>query len=332
MASFTTSFDSIMTTAALPDAVEISTSTTDEELQVSIIVNSATAATVDLYPFGGQVVLYDIRTIIEDVMLQNNLAFATCNVSVVDNNATTSAGSFTVIMSDIDIPNISTWLASHFLTTRTSQRISANGQQLVNWFSAQGESVNYKIEAIVDNGTTQVVSTWTERASQTVNKGVYYSLISVEGIIAHFEDEGQVRAFKVYRGANRTMEFYITEEEPNMLFKFKNNFNVEEYVGLYAATNRKQKLEASEANILRTMVKYDFNTITEYEVVSAMLTVEEAKWLSQMVTSREVHLKINASTWKEILIDGESEVSDLAGDENRLKFSYQFAKRVKHLI
>ena len=332
MASFTTSFDSIMTTAALPDAVEISTSTTDEELQVSVIVNSATAATVDLYPFSGQVVLYDIRTIIEDVMLQNNLAFATCNVSVVDNNATTSAGSFTVIMSDIDIPNISTWLASHFLTTRTSHRISANGQQLVNWFSAQGESVNYKIEAIVDNGTTQVVSTWTERASQTVNKGVYYSLISVEGIIAHFEDEGQVRAFKVYRGANRTMEFYITEEEPNMLFKFKNNFNVEEYVGLYAATNRKQKLEASEANILRTMVKYDFNTITEYEVVSAMLSVEEAKWLSQMVASREVHLKINASTWKEILIDGESEVSDLAGDENRLKFSYQFAKRVQHLI
>lgn len=330
MAVIDTVFPQMVCSASLPDAVAVTTSGESATILVEVTFNSQVILSTNLYAYNYQAELYDIRSLIEDRLHADQLTFADCDISVTEGGSSVGTGGFTVILSEFDKSNIGTWLQSHFLTIRTSQRISAEGQQQLSWFAAQGERITYSIEAIVDNGVSQVVSTWTERAAQNVNKGAYNSLINVPGIMAHFEDTGKVLAFKVSRGANRSMWFYVTDEEPTKSFRFRNQFNALEYAHLYAATTKHHKMEASEAYCLNKIVKYDFERSNEFELQTALLPMEEAQWLEQLLSSRYVECLTKDGSWQEVVVDGESEVSDNAEAENRFSMTYKFVKDVEY--
>ena len=118
------------------------------------------------------------------------------------------------------------------------------------------------------------------------------------------------------------MTFYVTDETPDIVFSFRNAFNVIENAELYAVTTIKQKVEHSEANCQRNRIFYDRSTEYTYEVETAALPYEEAVWLQQLVASHNV-----TKDEREILItDSEAEISDSDSETNRHKFTYKFAR------
>ena len=96
-------------------------------------------------------------------------------------------------------------------------------------------------------------------------------------------------------------------------------------------TTRKQKVERSEANCNFDHIFYDQKTEIAFEVETAALPYEEAVWLNQVFASRYVAIPIYGETFEQILItDSTSEITDSDKEQNRLKFTYKFAKDKQH--
>lgn len=325
--SITTQFPSLVLSAALPDIVTCSLD--QGSTTVSVMVDNTEVFTTTLYAFGGNVTLYDIRTIIEDAIRENNNASATCSITFTAGNDAATTGNFTVVMSNFIIPNPATFLDSHFLTTRNSFQIQRSGKQSLSWFSVQGENIVASIEAIVlpENATTPIIIIWRQTTVQAPQSSIYSYEVNVPDIAAHFESQGKLLSFTVQRGMNRYMSFYVTDEKPNINLFFLNAFNVTEYAELYAATTTKQKATHSEANCLRNRIFYDRNTETTFEVETTALQYDEALWLNQLLSSRYVAIIISPGTNRQILItETESEISDSDPATSRHKFTYKFAQ------
>lgn len=329
MATINTQFAQILFSCQLPDVVSITTTGEEAEVEVSVEVDEVTVFSANLKANDYKVFLYDIRSIIEEAIRDNEVAFGDCDISVTEGSTSAGTNGFTVVLSDIDIPNAATWLASHFLTTRQSQCIAADGIQCLAYFANAGESITYIIDATVRTANGYITTVrWTEQSSETVSKGQYAENISAAAIQTHFAQDGQVLAFTVQRGANRSMKFFVVDAKPQLTLQFANNFNVWEYAALNAVTIQKRKLNAGEAVVLRQRQKYDLQTEESFEVETTLLSMEEAKWLAQVLTSRWVAKKIANGTYKEILVDGETEISDSDDGKNHLKFSYVYAKNI----
>ena len=328
-----TTIPALCLSAALPDTISIATQYSI--IGIKIKVDNEVVWTTELYSFQNVAVLYDIRTVIESAIRANNNASGVCYIVVTEDGTDSSSSAFTVIISDINIPSAASWLQTHFLTTVSAHRICRNGKQLLHWYAAQGESMTYKIiarykgQASQTGQETEIESTWTEQSAATVNAGIYEYLVDVAAIETHFQQS--IISFTVQRGANRSLEFFVIDEEPALQLSFLNNFNVAERADLFVDSSKKTKMEASEATSLRNQVKFDFNVETEFQVETAPLPIDLAKWLTQLFTSRYVTKYMPDNTWKEILIDGSSEVSDKSNAENAIKFTYKYAKKIEYL-
>lgn len=329
MATINTQIGQVLFSCQLPEKVSITTVGESAEVEVAIEVNSVEVFSVVLNATDYKVYLYDIRSIIEDAIRENDEAFGDCDINVTENGTSTGANGFTVVLSDMDIPNAATWLQSHFLTTRVSQCIAADGRQCLSFFATQGEQITYIIDATVRqaNGYISTVR-WTERNAETASRGQYSEVINVADIITHFAQDGQVLAFTVQRGAARLMKFFVVDIMPQLTLLFSNNFNVWEYAYLNAATVQKRKLEAGEAVSIRHRLKFDLQIEEEFEVETAILSREEAQWLAQMLTSRYIEKIMPDGSSKTILVDGETEISDADDAQNRLKFSYIYCQNI----
>jgi hypothetical protein len=129
-----------------------------------------------------------------------------------------------------------------------------------------------------------------------------------------------------YQIGNRHFNFFFTDEQPTDVFTFLNAFNIEERAYLYGATTIKTEIDRSEAVCGNETQFYDETLKVKNEVETAPLPYDEAKWLSQMLTSKKVSRAMGDGTFEEILIsDITSEVSDSDKDLIRLKFSWKYA-------
>lgn len=322
-----TTIPALCCSAALPDAISITT--TQNIIGIKVKVGGSVEWTTELYSFQGEAVLYDIRTVIEAVLRAQAAAFGVCNIVVVENGQEYESSAFSVVMADVDIPSVGMWLQSHFLTTMGAFAISRTGKQYLHWYAAQGEATTYKVTAryksVVQGVEMEMETVWTQSTAANVNEGVYTVLIDVAAIEEHFNKT--LLSFTVERGTTRKMTFFITDDVPSLAVKFINLFNVMEIAELFVDSNTKVKMEASEAKALRSIVKYDFNRSEETEVQSNAISLETAKWLAQMVASRKAYKRMEDNTWQEILIDGESEISDKTAAENTVKFTYKMARQ-----
>ena len=88
----------------------------------------------------------------------------------------------------------------------------------------------------------------------------------------------------------------------------------------------KTEIDRSEAVCGEYTQYYDEKVKTKYEVETAPLSIDEAKWLNQMLTSNLVKHGMEDGTFEDILIsDITSEVSNSDKDLIRLKFSWKYA-------
>ena len=129
-----------------------------------------------------------------------------------------------------------------------------------------------------------------------------------------------------YQIGSKHFNIFFTEELPTDVFSFYNAFNIEERGYLYGATTIKTEIDRSEAVCGDYTQFYDEKVKTKYEVETAPLTIDEAKWLNQMLTSKLVKHSMEDGSFEEILIsDITSEVSNSDKDLIRLKFTWKYA-------
>ena len=327
MVSIVTSFEQICLSCQLPDCIEISTDSS-ESINVEILANNQVIFETDISPYNQEANFYDMREVVEQFLDANKLVYAQFDFQVTQGQSDDSSSAIAIVRSDIDIPETVTWLRTHYLTTRESFAISPTGSQQLTFFAQQGEIVTSKIEATIirPNGSQAIYTSTT--STQTLNEGVYTLDINVENVQSMFEQNGTVITFAVFRN-DRIMNFYIIDE-PNFSFRFLNNFNAQEYAEVKGTRNIKHKKEANDAKIIRKTVLYDINKETSYEIETTLLARQEALWLGQMMQSRDVQVETNGQ-WRDVVIDGETDISDNVEKETRVKFGYQYATDIQSL-
>jgi len=335
---FNTQFKPLYLSAQLPESVEFSSQVENDKVQVEVVVDSEIAMETVLYGFGHDFFLHDIRSVIEEAIRLKGRACASCWIRIENDEESAQSQAFEVVLSEFDIPEAEEFLYTHFLTTRSSFRIHRTGKQLLSWYTAENNAEDYYIDALIlpEGAKKPRVLRWKEGRVTAVNRQVMEFLVEVPTVAAYFEQaypdkKGRLLCFTVHRGL-RAMTFYVTEEVPDLKLVFRNAFNVKEHAEIYGVSNRKQKVERSEAHCLYNRVFYDQTTEQTYEVETAALQYEEALWLSQMVASHYVALPAPDGREVEVLItDSTSEISDSDKEQNRLKFSYKFAVDKQHL-
>ena len=338
MTTIITDIPTIVTTAELPDNIEIAIDGASAE--VLVMISSLPIFQTTLFAYEGIVTLYDLRTIMMEYLQSVNHPIANAAIWVNDDAAqdTFISPEMYVVYSDFLIQDTTTFFRIRFLTTRTSFRIHRYGTQNLYFLANSDEFVEGFTDAVsIDNDGNAIVTRIEGVSMRYRFPEISGDEINVQEIAAQVP--GKLVSFTVHRGS-RSMTFYVTDEAPDTVISFCNAFNVMENAELYAVTTIKQKVDHSEANCQRSRIFYDRRTEHTYEVETAALPYEEAVWLQQLVASHHVTLihqrtlNPNPSTLNiPILItDSESEISDSDSETNRHKFTYKFARSEQTLI
>lgn len=328
-----TSFGQLYLSAALPEAVDISTQDENGSVIVKLYLDDSVIFENTLTAYGYTVKFCDIRPIIELYMRNSGSNAATFSIAAAPVGGSANEGDETdpvkVILSEFDIASPVAWLATHFLTSRMMFNVAPGDSQELSWYAEAGEEVTYVIVAKVlqQNGYITTVS-WTQSAATTGAGDVSSETISVDDVITHFASSGQVLMFTVYRGANRSISFYISEDHHNLHFRFRNAFDVTEYVNINGITKNKVSMDAVEGEILQTTVKYDYERKEENDVETEPVTYLQSKWLAQFLTSKYIEVLCEDGQWRPVLVDGSSETTDSKQEVNHLKFTWKFTKNI----
>ena len=332
-----TPFNDLYLSAMLPETVSFTVQDENASAVVTVYVDHQIVFKTTLYAYGHNMYLNDIRSIIEDGIRQNENAHGECMVTIADSESNASTQNFVVLISDFAIPSPMYFLATHFLTTRSSFRIHRSGKQTLAWLPSATDTLLKFIDAVVlpEGESTPTVLRWDLGQQQYFEGQLYSYMVNVQTISEYFaqnypEKKGKLLSFTFHVGL-RSMTFFVTDEAPDFRLSFLNAFNVTEYAEFYAVTTRKQKVERSEANCNFDHIFYDQKTEIAFEVETAALPYEEAVWLNQVFSSRYVAIPIYGDTFEQILItDSTSEITDSDKEQNRLKFTYKFAKDKQH--
>ena len=357
MAIYTiTDFESIYLTSQLPE--EISFETDADSLKVTIYVNNYKVFSSDYYPYYGEVIVHDIRSLVEAFLEERRLSLGTLKIvatEIVQSQPDITYDDDGNIVYDYDnqseeadtetIDNIkvvysrfkstdesSDFLSSYFLTNRKSALIPRSGQlKLNNYTRANAKSYNTAYIYYSRSASPGVISTYHNNMNSV--QSTTEKIVSVTLTHRSFKqivDQALGISCKVhgveYQIGDREFNIFFTDEEPTDVFSFFNAFNIEERAYLFGATTIKTEIDRSEAVCGEYTQYYDEKVKTKYEVETAPLPIDEAKWLNQMLTSNLVKHGMEDGTFEDILIsDITSEVSNSDKDLIRLKFSWKYA-------
>lgn len=111
----------------------------------------------------------------------------------------------------------------------------------------------------------------------------------IDDLEVNGEALSEVKSFIIRYGDNQKA-FYIVNDEPLLSFKFRNQFNVLEYLSVFGTVDSDVKAKQSEAIVGGSVISYDRNITATYEVKTGIIQQAELGTLSQMLASREVSL------------------------------------------
>lgn len=126
---------------------------------------------------------------------------------------------------------------------------------------------------------------------------------------------------------DRICRFFVSPIPGGRVFKFRNCFNVFEYIAVQAGTVAKTETSFSEAVMGNSIAHYDIRHSRTFEAETPVLLRKHAEWMNQMLQSREIYLAEYGSIYLPMVLIKEytSELSDEPGAENSIKFTWQFA-------
>ena len=336
--SISTTFESIYLTGNLPEKVMVTTN--QQSITIEVTVNGDVVFSSVYYPYNQMVTLCDVRSVVEQAMMDEGLDMATMEIIATERNGTTATvQGVKVIYSEYKSPYpTATFLLRSFLTLRKSAVIPRNGyMMLYNHSKAYVQSNNYaKIYYRLRNSSGTVYTCNINlSATQTQREEIVSARLThayFKQLVDNHKGVDCLVAGVEYHIGQRRFNIFFTDERPTELFRFINAFGLVETYYLYGATTTKRETDRSEAVCGRMSEYYDETILIKHEVETAPLPYDEAMWLSQMLTTRWVAIQIadgedaQKETAEVMIGDIASEVTDSRNDLIRLKFSWKYAE------
>lgn len=331
--NITTGFNSIYLTAQLPETVFIGTDQPNVTIRVEVDGDEVFKSVY--YPYNSVIAFRDLRSIVEAAMLDQGLDIANLEIWADPSSGNSSAvQDVKVIYSDLKFgDDTETVLKSMFLTTRKSALIPKDGHVvLCNYAKAYEESYNYATIFYSVSYAPDTVLQYNNIMSRVQSTSA--KIVSVKLDYEYFKSivDTAISGNSIIRGVEyhiggRQFNIFFTNKKPTETFMFLNSFGEQETLYLYGSTTTKTEIDRSEAISGRTTQFYDETVKVKHEVETAPLTFEEAKWVSQMLTSKSVFKYVGEHQVETLLIsDITSEVTDSSKELTRIKFSWKYAK------
>ena len=292
-----------------------------------------------------------VQAVIEQYMRDRGTTFDLFEIIVREGNTAHGLTTFAVIYLEQHFTgDIKEFLRNNFLSTQAGKATSPRATEFLHFYADNGEDVlvRYQIVATVKGETEPRTFQYQERRAS-------YGQARIETIETHcplvrmmlgykYEQDAVIHAYSIHAG-ERAFTYYVMPDEPDLSLYFRNAFNVWEHCGLVGVTTHKPKVEHSIAVTNRRSTFYNRQNEKEYEVETAGLSRESARWLEQLFYSHDVRMatkrddysdealgSYSPSAMPEILItDFTSEAGDGDGELPSVKFTYQFADRRPYL-
>ena len=328
--SINTKFSGPYLSADLPDEVEIESLT--PMVTVTITINEVEVFSSPYYIYGLKAYVRDIRSIVEAAMLQKDLAIAKFMLTVKDyENFYFNTGSVIVIFSHLkSLSGSEQLLTNSFLTTRKSALLSRTCPfTLYNYAIPYKQVYHYcDIYYTIPSSRNIIKATNTFGSKQSDS----YKIIPSNASYAWFQEllaQRNILDATIHRVyyylEGREFNIYFSSDAPSDTFQFKGNYNLWETVCLFGASTSKTEIDRSEAVCGHQTSYYDESIKVKHEVETSPLTLQEAQFLTQLITSKEITRQLPNNTFGPVLItDATPEFTDNNATPIRLKFTWQY--------
>ena len=236
------------------------------------------------------------------------------------------------------------FIQGHFLTSLAVKRIPADASrddEVLAYLLTSAETETARTIVVTadfrtpDGGFVSHACSFTDDLRE-----LYGSIVAcpeeVTSIFGHYCQEATeydwhdlVPLSYTVRMGQRAMTYYVDLDfMPSVRFRFRNAFNVDETMYLEGVTVTRTETERSMATSHGTNLFYDQVDSQEYEVTTAPLSTDEAKWATQLLLSHRVRRVEEDGSLTEVLItDMTAEVTDSDEEYRRLKFTYRMARQ-----
>ena len=349
--TLSTQIPALLFSSAIPD-LAIATDT-DGEVEIALTSAGVVVFAASHFPYNRQIKVFDLRSVVEMYMRENESAMKDFTVTATANNVTLQLCSFKVIYLEHRFDgDIAEFLRNNFLTTQSSKMTSREATEYLYFFAAANEDVLVRHELVVshDGGEPYLVVRRESRASYNQDRiekieVTYQSMmVWVTDGLDHTPDRVRLLAYSLHAG-QRAFTYYVQDGEPQVALYFRNAYNCYELCALNAITTQKAKVDRSIAAIHRLSTFYNQHNEKQYEVETSGLTMEQAQWIEQLFYSHDVRMAIKRTDFEDeysptyqpqfmpiiLITDFTCEIDDKDGELNTVKFTYQYADRRTYL-
>ena len=325
----------------------ISILTDKEYIDIDITMSSKKLLSERYYATDGKVLLYDLRSLVEQAMTADGSTVNIINfeayVDTPDEQSEDYDRTSLYCMfcsRNLGIDDFEPLLKSHFLTSSASRRVAPESFVFLPFFAYSNEAVNYEVYCDFLSGGIpgHCYFKGPYQQSTASSDGVWTHTIFCSEIQRQAEDmvgaEIELTAFTV-RVGDRAASFFIDKSlSGTRPFYFRNCFNVPDNLFVPAVTTAKTKVDRSLAVLGTVSQFYDATCEQTYEVQSAGLTADECSLAEQMFCSDDVRTPYESApddgdfdALRPVLItDSTSEIADDPEKPNTVKFTWRYAE------
>ncbi len=308
-------------TSAIPDVLTLS-QLSAKSILFEVELNGETIFSTTLYAYNATAQLYDLRSLVEDYMEQNNLTTAPCCLHYDEEQTDT----FHFIYFKYHVgTSCRDYLLSHFLTTSSVRLVPHSFQFDLPYITFPSEeSVAYTLVLLrPDDGSAPTAYTLAEDTITSTEFRSQVIDLNEPDLLQRLPEgaSGTLLSVTVVRG-RRTFTLYLTDRTPSLTLNFRNEFNALDTLHLNAQTKRTLTFERSTATCCGETSYYDDNSSLEYECATSLLTPPEARYLTFVLQRPHLTLILadTAQSTPIVVTDIESEISNAQNALNRITF------------
>ena len=341
-----TQLENLMFSSQIPD-LDLTTSD-DNEAVVSIVSGGATVFSATHIPYQRNIIVHDIRSVVEYYMRQGSHALRSFTLRAKHNGSTQTLATFQAVYLEQHFTgDTEEFLRNNFLTTMEGKLMAPGATEFLYYYKKaySQESVRFRVVASVYDEEPRVFQ-YSPQMSINTNDSISKVEVNMKVMLDAVESHGWVRehirplACSVQVGA-RSFTFYVQDCEPNLTLYFRNAFNCFECCALQAVTTHKPKVDRSIAVTNRISTFYNQQNEKLYEVETSGLTMEQARWIEQLFYSHDVRMATKRTDFSQgytpqgmpivLITEPTCEISDADGELNTVKFTYQYQDRRTYL-
>lgn len=261
------------------------TVTAGSYVDVQVLINDSVVYSDTLYAYSTKVET-DIRPILSEEYRLRNIVMGSVKITFTQASSADSvtihiisrSGRFSVLPGD--------FFARSFLTASSAKFMPLNGIDHIAMISMPGTSSTISTSIMYEDASgsirRKVVTSYSNGNAGTTPK---YSTMTVTWPNSQLPSGAVMRAMTVSAGSRQMV--YYPSPDVNQVFRFRNIFNVEEYLYLRGSVSSKITTKASIGNVASQLIRYDVETIEELTAQFAPMLPGEVAELSQLADTEE---------------------------------------------